>query len=365
MAKGVMLLCAGGTGGHLFPAEALAHELAARGWRVHLATDERAERYSGSFPAEQIHIVPSATFGSKNPLALLRAARQLAAGYAKSRGLVGRLKPATAVGFGGYPTLPPILAARHKGVPVLLHDANAVVGRANRWLARRANLLAMGFEGGTSSTADTVVTGNPVRPGVIEAAKLGYPQRLPTDPFRLLVFGGSQGARFFSEALPAAIALLAGDDKARLDIVQQARPEDASAVEKAYGTIGVAAQIASFFDDMPAQIANAHLVISRAGASTVSELSVIGRPSILVPFPFALDHDQAMNAAALAGAGGARVIAQGDLSPQILADLIKNAMNDAQGLAQMAQKAKESGKPDAAARLADLAERLASSGSAA
>ena len=359
MGKGVVLLCAGGTGGHLFPAQALAHELAARGWQVHLATDERAQRYSGAFPAEEIHIVPSGTFGSRNPLALARAALRLLSGYLHSWRLVGRLRPAIAVGFGGYPTLPPILAARHRGVPVLLHDANAVLGRANRWLARRADLLAMGFAGGAVPAAKAVITGNPVRPDVIKAAKTPYPGRSSTDPFRLLVFGGSQGARFFSEALPSALAQLDQTQRGLLDIVQQARPEDAAELENAYHALGLKARIASFFDDMPAQISQAHLVISRAGASTVSELSAIGRPSILVPFPFALDHDQAMNAATLAGAGGARVIAQADLSPQILADLVKNAMNDAEGLAQMAQKAKESGKPDAAARLADCAEQLA------
>lgn len=361
-----MLLCAGGTGGHLFPAEALAHELAARDWRVHLATDERAERFAGKFPAEAIHVVPSATFTSKNPVAVLRTLARLASGYRHSRALIAELRPRVTIGFGGYPTVPPVLAARHKRVPVILHDANAVLGRANRRLARKAELLAMGFAPAATERFDApvIVTGNPVRPQVLAAAAEPYHAAAAAERFRLLVFGGSQGARFFSEALPEAIAALEPALRQRLDVVQQARPEDAPALRKAYEELDVAARVEPFFADMPALIGSAQLVIARAGASTVSELSVIGRPSILVPYPFALDHDQAMNAAALETAGGARVIAQADLTAHMLADLLKNAMNDAQGLAKMAQKAKESGKPDAAARLADCAEHLAAGGDA-
>lgn len=367
MSKGTILLAAGGTGGHLFPAEALAHELAARGWSVHLATDERAERFAGQFPAVAVHPIPSATFGSKNPLALLRAFWKIWRGVRRASALIGRLRPAVVVGFGGYPTLPPLYAATRRRVPTLIHEQNAVMGRANRALAGRASAIAGGFlpEDASAAGARTVTTGNPVRPAVLEAAKTPYAASRAGEPFRLLVFGGSQGAQFFSEAVPAAIALMPPALRQRLSVTQQARREDADTVRQAYAALGMEAQVSPFFTDMAERIAAAHLVISRSGASTVSEIAAIGRPALMVPYPYALDHDQAANAAALAAAGGAEVHPQSTLSPERIAGLLGQLMDDPQKLSGMAAAAKTAGKPDAARLLADLTEAIASGKSAA
>ena len=361
MAKGAILLAAGGTGGHLFPAEALAHELKRRGWAVHLVTDGRAERYAGRFPAEAIHTVPSATIGSRNPVALIRAGLTIWSGFKASTKLINRLKPKAVIGFGGYPTLPPLYAATRRGVPTMVHEQNAVMGRANKALAGRVTAIAGGFlaPGGAQGTK-TVVTGNPVRPAVLDAANRPYAAPKPGGAFKLLVFGGSQGAAFFSEAIPPAIALLGDEDRKRLSIVQQARAEDADKVRAAYAALGVQAEVAPFFDDMAQRMADAHLVISRSGASTVSEVAVIGRPALLVPYPYALDHDQAANAATLAAAGGAEVHPQSSLSTERLGELIGGLMNDPARLAAMAAAAKTAGHPDATRLLADLVEAIAS-----
>ncbi len=360
MTKGIVLLAAGGTGGHLFPAEALAHELKAGGWAVHLVTDSRAERFAGKFPADEIHIVPSATIGSKNPFSVARSLLTLWKGIRTARKLMARLKPKVVVGFGGYPTLPPLLAATGMGIPSMIHEQNAVMGRANKALAARVKAIAGGFlpETGGSYSDKTVTTGNPVRPAVLEAASIPY--EASTDgEFRLVVFGGSQGAQFFSKAIPSAIAAMEPADRARLKITQQARPEDRDEVVRSYADLGIPAEVSPFFTDMAARIGHAHLIVSRSGASTVSEVSVIGRPSILVPYPHALDHDQAANAAALAAGGGAKVIAQGELSTERLSRIVSKAMHDPSGMAAMAGNARKAGKPDAARLLASMVEAIA------
>jgi UDP-N-acetylglucosamine--N-acetylmuramyl-(pentapeptide) pyrophosphoryl-undecaprenol N-acetylglucosamine transferase len=361
MGERTILLSAGGTGGHLFPAEALAHEMTRRGWSVHLATDRRAERYAGGFPAAAVHTIPSATFGSRNPFAMAHSGWTLWRGFVRASSIMQRLKPAIVVGFGGYPTLPPLFAATRRGIPTLIHEQNAVMGRANRALASRVTAIAGGFmaEGEGSAADKMVVTGNPVRPAVIEAAKAAYPSFSGTNPFRLLVFGGSQGAQFFSEAVPPAIGALPKEVRARLAVTQQARPEDEATVRAAYAGMGVEAQVSPFFTDLAARMAAAHLVVSRSGASTVSEIAVIGRPALLVPYPHALDHDQAANAAALAKAGGAEVHRQDSLSPERLAALIAGMMEDKARLLSMAAAARSAGKPDAARLLADLTEAIA------
>ncbi len=243
--RGAMVLCAGGTGGHLFPAEALAHELAVRGWDVHLATDERARQYASQFPARKMHVIASSTPSGKNPFRLAMAAITLLHGYRQARQMMLAVKPAAAIGFGGYPTVPPMLAATRLGIPSMIHDANAVMGRANKLLAPRVDLIAMGFEG--VGGGDVAVTGNPVRPAVIEAAKSAYPVRKADEPFNLLVFGGSQGAQFFSKALPQAIELMAPQKRGLLRIVQQARAEDEAALKADYARLAITAEIAPFF----------------------------------------------------------------------------------------------------------------------
>jgi len=358
--KGTVLLCAGGTGGHLFPAEAVAHEMKTRGYTIHLAADERVERFANNFPADEIHQIQSATLGSKNPLAILKTLLTLYSGYKQSRALLQKIRPDVVAGFGGYPTVPPLLAATRAGIPTLVHEANAVLGRANRLLSRKVNKVAIGFGETKNIGAVTVsVTGNPVRPDILKAAIGRYPQRTRDARFNLLVFGGSQGAAFFSEVMPEACRLLNESERACLNIVQQARPEDKEAVIAAYDEMNIKAEVDSFFSDMHARIQEAHLVISRAGASTVSELSVVGRPAILVPYPHALDHDQATNAAAMASEGGAWLFQQAALSPKLLADELSRAIQDPKKLALAAENAKKTGKPDATRSLANMLETLA------
>ncbi|MBY5751302.1 undecaprenyldiphospho-muramoylpentapeptide beta-N-acetylglucosaminyltransferase [Rhizobium leguminosarum] len=361
MSNGIVLLAAGGTGGHVFPAEALAFKLKERGYSVHLVTDSRAERYAGKFPAEEIHVVPSATIGSKNPLAVARSLWTLWSGMRAAKKLIQRLQPVVVVGFGGYPTVPPLLAATRLGVPSMIHEQNAVMGRANKALATRVQAIAGGFlpEGSGAFPDKTVTTGNPVRPAIIAAAEVPYTPSHAGDAFNLVVFGGSQGAQYFSKALPTAISLLDDALRVRLRITQQVRPEDMEMVSGCVAKLEMDADIAPFFTDMAERLARAHLVICRSGASTVSEISVIGRPAILVPYPHALDHDQAANAAALAAAGGAKVIAQSELSPEKIAAILTAVMNDPEKLAHMAAAAKLAGKPDAANLLADMVEAIA------
>ncbi|MEO9338127.1 undecaprenyldiphospho-muramoylpentapeptide beta-N-acetylglucosaminyltransferase [Mesorhizobium sp. SB112] len=363
MSKGTIILAAGGTGGHLFPAEALAHELIERGWTVELATDERAGRFAGHFPASAFHTISSSTIGSRNPLALAKSFWSIWQGVRQTSKIIAKVKPAAVVGFGGYPTLPPLYAAVRRRVPTLIHEQNAVMGRANRALAGQVSAIAGGFltsEKGGANAAKIVVTGNPVRPAVLQAAKSPYVASIEADPFRLLVFGGSQGAQFFSDAIPPAIASLPENLRRRLKVTQQARVEDMERVRAAYAELGVDAEVEPFFNDMAHRMALSHLVISRSGASTVSEVAVIGRPAILVPYPHALDHDQAANAAALAQAGGAEVHKQDTLSREKLAELIGRLMQEPKKLASMAAASRTAGKPDAARLLGDLTEAIAS-----
>ena len=357
-----VLLAAGGTGGHLFPAEALSAALARHDVPVELVTDDRALKYGASFPARAIHTLASATPTGGSPLSKALSLLTLARGTFSARGLLKRNDPLCVVGFGGYPTVPPVLAATFAGIPTILHEQNAVMGRANRFMAARVTQIATGFAqlGGVPDNikAKAEHTGNPIRPTVIEAARLPYPG-FDDGKFRLVVTGGSQGARVMSDIVPPAIELLSPDLRSRLVIVQQARGEDEERVAAAYRRLGIAAEVAPFFKDLPARMAQAHLVIARAGASTVSELAVIGRPSILVPFPFALDQDQAANAAHLAETGAARVIRQTDFTPQWLAARLTEDFADPQGLTSKAQAANSAGIPDAADRLASLVMRIA------
>jgi UDP-N-acetylglucosamine--N-acetylmuramyl-(pentapeptide) pyrophosphoryl-undecaprenol N-acetylglucosamine transferase len=357
-----ILLAAGGTGGHLFPAEALSHVLRARGHHVMLVTDERAAPFATQFPAESKHAVPSATPSGGGIIGKLQAGLVLVRGVIAARRLLGEIAPDLAIGFGGYPTVPPLLAASLAGHKALLHEQNAVIGRANRFLAGRVTAIATGFPQvqGLSQALQAKCrhVGNPVRPAVIEAAAIPFAPLEPNGRLRLLVTGGSQGARIMTEVLPGAIGRFAPEVRARIDLVQQARQEDIPRLKHAYGLINFPAEIQPFFKDLPARIANAHLVIGRAGASTVAELGVIGRPSVLVPLPGSLDQDQAANAAVLEGQGASVRVLQPDFVPRRLADLITEFMAEPSRLTLMAGAAKSSGQPRAAERLADLAEEL-------
>jgi UDP-N-acetylglucosamine--N-acetylmuramyl-(pentapeptide) pyrophosphoryl-undecaprenol N-acetylglucosamine transferase len=357
----LVLLAAGGTGGHLFPAEALTVVLEKRGLTVDLATDARAAHFK--FPARAVHLIPSETLRGRNPLALARTAALLALGTAKAWALIGRIRPAVVVGFGGYPTVPPLFAASLRSVPTVLHEQNGVMGRANRLLAPRVTSIATSFRklARLDSRLQKKIsfTGNPVRPQVIEAAAAPYAVSAQGAPLNLLVFGGSQGAHVMGEIAPAAIERVPADLRARLRIVQQARAEDVDSVRATYAKLGVEAECAPFFPDLPARMAAAHLIVSRSGASTVAELSAIGRPAILVPLPHALDQDQFANAGVLAEAGGAVRIEQRDFTPERLAAEIAGLAGDPTRMARMAKAAKSAGTIDAAERLADVVMKVA------
>ncbi|MEN3791173.1 undecaprenyldiphospho-muramoylpentapeptide beta-N-acetylglucosaminyltransferase [Fulvimarina sp. MAC3] len=356
-----ILLSAGGTGGHLFPAEALAHELIARGHTVHLATDDRAGRFTQTFPGEAVHTIRSATFASRNPVSMAKTLWTLWQGFRQAGALVRRIRPDVVIGFGGYPTVPPLMAATRSGRPTIIHEQNAVMGRANKFLANRVDMIAAGIP---QSNADEriaqklVVTGNPVRQPVLKAAETPYEPSRSDGPFRLVVFGGSQGAQFFSEVLPKAVEQLPEALKKRLKITQQAREKDAGEVEAFYQSAGIDAEVSMFFTDMAARLGNAHLVVSRSGASTVSEIAVIGRPAVLVPYPYALDHDQAANAARLEAEDGALVVRQENLTPEKLAGIVTDLADNPDRAAAMAAAAKRTGVANAASLLADLVESM-------
>ncbi len=362
-----VMLAAGGTGGHLFPAFALAEELGRRGIAVDLVTDMRADRYDAGFPAREVYRVASASPSAGSPLALARAVWSLTRGTAASLRLLRKVKPSAVVGFGGYPAFPPLVAARLLGVPTALHEQNAVLGRANRALARLVTAIATSFEdtkfldGPTRSKAR--VTGNPVRDLVVAWASSPYQPPPDGGPCNLLVFGGSQGARFFADALPETLALVPDRVRLRLSVVQQCRAEDLGRVEAAYERSGVQARIATFVPTLPEELAKAHVVIGRAGASTVAELTVMGRPAILVPLPHALDNDQLQNALRLSDAGAAWCLEQKNYTPRSLAEALTGLLASPDKLAKAAAAARALGRPDAVTRLADLVEQLVGRGS--
>ena len=360
MTRAAALLAAGGTGGHLFPAEALAHVLAARGVPVELVTEERALRYGDAFPARATHMIPSATPRGGSALERIGALARLGQGFFASLVLLRRLKPAVVIGFGGYPTVPPLLAASLLKIPTIIHEANGVMGKANRFLAPRVTAIAVGFPLDDAPPAlreKIVLTGNPLRPKALAATQAPYPEE--DGALRLLVTGGSQGARIMADIVPEAIASLPVATRARLVVTQQTRAEDLARVTATYGGAGVDAALAPFFDDLPARIAASHLVIARSGASTVSELAAIGRAAILVPLPHALDQDQAANAAVLSRVGGAEIVRQDAFTPAFLASRLAHLVENPGELRLAAQKAKSAGVVDAAERLADLAQRVA------
>ena len=359
----LVLVAAGGTGGHLFPAEALAVALGRRGLAVDLATDSRAARFGLQFPADRVHIIPSETVRGSGLFAYAKSGAVIGFGVAKAWLLLRRLSPAIVVGFGGYPTVPPILAATLRRIPTVIHDANAVMGRANRLLAPRVTAIATTFDGMLDAepelAAKTTVTGNPMRPAVIAAAITPYDVPDPGDLLRLLIFGGSQGARVLSDIVPAAFEHLDPALRRRFRIVQQAREEDRQRVTETYARMNMPAEVAPFFPDLPQRMAAAHLVIARSGAGTVAELAAVGRPAILVPLPHALDQDQLANATVLQNAGGAILLTQDQLTPDRLAKELAALAAAPMRLATMAVAANSVGRIDAAERLANVVMRVA------
>jgi UDP-N-acetylglucosamine--N-acetylmuramyl-(pentapeptide) pyrophosphoryl-undecaprenol N-acetylglucosamine transferase len=359
----LILLAAGGTGGHLFPAEALGVELMRRGYRVRLVTDSRALRYTGLFSKDTIDVVPSATVRSRMPWSLAYTGLMLGYGVIAALNLVRRLKPAAVVGFGGYPTVPPLIAARLRGVPGIIHDANAVLGRANRFLSSRVSAIATSLPGvldrDPALAPKTTTVGTPMRPAILAAAAVKFAEPEPDGALRLLVVGGSQGARVMADIVPGAIERLDPSLWSRLVLTQQVREEDMTRVRAVYDRLKLSAELAPFFSDLPARLASSHLVVSRSGAGTVAELAAIGRPSILVPLPGSIDQDQFANAGVLAQADGAIRIVQKDFTPERLAVEITSFAAEPARLAAMATNASKVGRLDAAQRLADLVAKVA------
>jgi UDP-N-acetylglucosamine--N-acetylmuramyl-(pentapeptide) pyrophosphoryl-undecaprenol N-acetylglucosamine transferase len=359
----VIVLAAGGTGGHLFPAQALAEELVRRGYDIHLMTDERVRDYGKSFPAAATHVVASATLALGQPLQLPGRLLLLYRGFRQARTIMKTLRPVAVVGFGGYPSLPPLLAAALLKIPTCVHDANAVIGRANRILSGFVTAVASSFPRllglPRKAQAKLTVTGNPVRDIALKEKAAPYPALTADHPFNLLVFGGSQGARFFGEFMPRAIAALSPDMLSSLHLTQQVRPEDMDAVGAAYGRLGFSYDLQPFFMDMPKRIAASHLVVCRSGASTIAELGVIGRPAIMVPLPHALDNDQLRNAESFAAGGAGWIHPQAGLEPKAFAAFLTRLRYQEGELGRAARAALGHGMPDAAKRLADLTEQLA------
>ena len=351
-----LVVAAGGTGGHMVPADVLAREMQGRGWTVALLSDTRGLAYPGLFEGVERHVIPAASLGGSNPLAWVRGARANWAGRRAARSIYRAHRPAAVVGFGGYPALPALLGAFAETIPTAVHDSNAVLGRVNRLLAGRVDLIATAFPDVQRLPArwasKTMLVGNPVRSDIVALRTQPFPAG---GPLCLLVVGGSQGATVLSDIVPSAVAKMT----AKVRVVQQCRPEDIDGVRAAYSAAGIEAELSTYIADMPAELARCHAVISRSGASTVSELAVAGRPSVLVPLPTAMDNHQVFNVEELVAAGGAVVFLQPDFTPQRLAAQLDLWANDRPALERAAAAAKSVGRPDAAARLGDLVERLA------
>ncbi len=353
--KASFVLAAGGTGGHLFPAEALAAELLASGSRVFLLSDARADHLAGRSPGIEIHQIRAGRLGG-GPVKAAHALKELAVGLLQARRLLRRLSPAGVIGFGGYASLPTMLASIQLGLPTLIHEQNAVLGRANRLLASRVRRIATGFKTTAGLRASERVrcvhTGNPVRPAFLARAEAGYQAPEPHRPIELVILGGSQGARILSEVVPAALAALPASLRDILRVSQQARPEDLAETTRMYAANGIVAEVDTFFADVAAR---AHLAICRAGASTLAELAVIGRPALLIPYPHATDDHQTANARAFAEAGGGWVVPQSDLRPDTLAPRLEHLLGDRAALTTAAHRASSFGRRDAAQHLARLA----------
>ncbi|MGE0409056.1 MAG: glycosyltransferase [Amphiplicatus sp.] len=362
----LIAIAAGGTGGHMFPAEALAQELKRRGHKVLLVTDARGARYAENFPADERVEISGASPNVGGPVARARAALSLAGGLATTLGRFRKRDVAAAVGFGGYPSLPAMQAAAMLKIPYGVHEQNSVLGRANRMLAARAGFTAHAFPVLERAPAQASLreVGNPLRDAVAPFAGAVYAPPLAHEKIALLVFGGSQGAALFSAVAPGAVAALPETLRRRLSVVHQARDSEKARVASEYQEAGVDAEIAPFFADLPARIAKAHLVIARAGASTVTEIATIGRPSILVPLAIAMDDHQTENARVLADAGGAILTPEKTFTGEALTKLLGPLLAEPARLADMAAATRGKVKANAAKALADLVEGLAAGKSA-
>ncbi len=358
------VLAAGGTGGHMIPAYALGEELIARGHHVALITDERGARIPGCFEAGQVHVLPAGRLGGGRfkggPLAWMRAARAIWQGRAMAARLYAQFQPAAVIGFGGYPAFPALLAARKLGIAALVHEQNAVLGRVNRLVAGQVRAIATSYPetqriaGGHRHKVQLV--GNPVRSEIVALRSQPFPLIGEESVFRVLVTGGSQGAAILSDVVPDGLGMLPPALRNRLQVTQQCRAEDIDRVRARYAELGIPADLATYIGDMPEKLAWAHLVVCRAGASTLAELTCAGRPAIMIPLPGATDDHQTYNAREMVDAGGGRAIAQSAFTPVELAKQMQKLALDPQALANAARRALECGRPNATRDLADLVE---------
>ena len=356
------VLAAGGTGGHMVPAAALAAELMRRGHRVALVSDARGVRFPGLFDGVQTHVLPAGRFQARKPQGWVSAVREMWRGRAMARQLYRTFKPAAVIGFGGYPAFPALLAAFADQIPTAVHEQNAVLGRVNRVVARRVDAIATSYDEtarlSPRHAGKTHLVGNPVREAVLALRARPYPLLEEDGIFRVLVTGGSQGANILSRVVPDGLAMLPPNFRRRLQVTHQARVEDIDAARAQYAAHDIPAELATYLPDMPEQLAWAHLVIGRAGASTIAELTAAGRPAILVPLPSATDDHQTANAREMTRVGGARTIAQADFTAVELAKQMQKLGLDPAAMENAAGRARSVGRPNAVSDLADLVESL-------
>ena len=355
------VLAAGGTGGHMVPAHALAAELKSRGHGVLLITDDRGARFPGLFKDVPVHILPAGRIGG-GPIGWLKAARSIVKGRAEAKQLYREHRPDAVVGFGGYPAFPSLLAASAMKIPTVLHEQNAVLGRVNRLLAGEAEAIGTAYDQverlKPRNQSKAVLVGNPVREEIARLGELPFPPFDEIAPLKILVTGGSQGATVLGQVVPEGLGMLQPSLRHRLQIVQQCRPDDIEHIRKRYAELGIPAELLTYIEDMPDKLADAHLVIGRAGASTIAELTAAGRPAILIPFAAATDDHQTANSREMTKAGGARTIQQSGFTPAVLARQIEAMAADPVALNNAAARALSVGRPHAARDLADLVERV-------
>ena len=355
------VLAAGGTGGHMIPAHALAAELKGRGYGVLLITDERGARFPGLFEGLPVHILPAGRLGG-GPIGILKAFAAVVKGRGQAKRLYRDHRPDAVIGFGGYPAFPSLLAASSMNIPTVLHEQNAVLGRVNRLLSGDAEAIAVAYDQVDRLKAryadKTAIVGNPVRAEIAKLGELPFPPFDDVAPLKILVTGGSQGANILSKVVPVGLGMLAPPLRRRLQVVQQCRPEDIERVRAQYAELGIPAELMTYIEDMPDKLADAHLVIGRAGASTVAELTAAGRPAILIPFAAATDDHQTANAREMVKAGGARAIQEANFTPEVLARQIEALAMDPVALGNAAARSLSVGRPHAARDLADLVERI-------
>ncbi|NCC21139.1 MAG: undecaprenyldiphospho-muramoylpentapeptide beta-N-acetylglucosaminyltransferase [Alphaproteobacteria bacterium] len=359
----LILLSAGGTGGHMFPAQALASDLLSRGYLVVLATDQRGKKFENQFKGVDVHVLSAGTIGG-GVLGRIKGAGALAVGIAQGYKLVRRMKPRVVVGFGGYPSYPAVFVAQKMEIPTVIHEQNAILGRANAMLAPKADRIAVSYADvyglQEADAVRTVVTGNPVRGDIAALYTRPYASMRPDGPLNILVVGGSLGAAVFSHVVPKALSSLHSAYRARLRVMQQCRPENVDTTRAVYAEAGIEATISPFFENMAELLGWSHLVISRSGASSVAEITAAGRPAIFVPYPHHADHQQKINADHVSDSGGAWTMTEEGFTPEALMARIETFLQNPQSLFRAAESARDCGRPDAARRLGNLVTALAS-----